>query len=299
MRRGTGEPLPPSLRAALSERLGAPIGAARGVNGGCINEAALIQVSGQTLFVKWNASPLPGLFEREARGLNALRSPGVIKVPEPMCWAEASGQRPGYLVMEAIEGPGESFDRDRFGRHFGEALAALHHIKADAYGLDHPNYIGALEQDNTAEARWIEFFAVRRLGAQRDLAQRQGRLRPRQIEKIDRLIEALPQWLPDDPGPSLLHGDLWSGNYMMGPDAQPVLIDPAVYHGHWEAELAFTELFGGFPMSFYEAYRANMPQQGGVEERKALYNTYPLLVHVNLFGGGYVRQLMSVVDRYL
>jgi fructosamine-3-kinase len=167
------------------------------------------------------------------------------------------------------------------------------------YGLDVDNYIGTLVQKNNQTTNWVEFFAKERLGHQKTIAVKRGTLRARQVQKLEMFIEKLPDLVPRDPGASLLHGDLWSGNYMVTSDSSPVLVDPAIYCGHREAELAFTTLFGGFPRTFYSAYDRAYPLEAGATDRYEIYNTYPLLVHVNLFGGGYVRQLMSSVEAFL
>ena len=272
-----------------------------GVGGGCINEAASIRVGGQRLFLKWTEAAPPGFFEAEADGLRRLGAAAAVRVPAPLFWGEPEGGAPAFLVMDHVEGlaAGQGFDRAGFGARFGAAMAALHAPGGESYGLERDNFIGALAQENGARPGWVSFFGEARLGAQVRLARAQGKLRGVHIDKVERLIERLPGLIPDDPGASLLHGDLWSGNYMIGGAGEPVLVDPAVYRGHREAEIAFTELFGGFPQSFYAAYRAALPLEPGYEGRRDLYNAYPLLVHVNLFGGGYVRQLMGVVERYL
>ncbi len=292
--------IPQPLLDHLTQLMGArPKAQAAGASGGCINQGAVIKVDGQRLFLKWNHDAPARLFELEARGLELLRSTEAIAVPKPLHWAEADGPIPAHLIMEHVAPPTTGFDREGFGRSFGRALATMHRQCAERYGLEDNNYIGTLTQSNTWTGTWLEFFKQERLMPQRDLAARTGRLRTKHLDKLDALLARLGELIPEDPGASLLHGDLWSGNYMIGAQGQPVIIDPAVYHGHREMELAFTELFGGFPRSFYDAYRESWPLEPGHETRRALYNVYPLLVHVNLFGGGYVKQLMGNVERYL
>ena len=166
------------------------------------------------------------------------------------------------------------------------------------HGLDHDNYIGSLPQENRPSESWLEFFSERRIGAQADLARAAGRLPGAVSRGLDRLLARLGDLLPDAVEPSLLHGDLWSGNYGVAGDGSPVMFDPAVYRGHREVELAFTELFGGFPRGFYTAYGSAWPLDPGYDERRDVYNLYPLLVHVNLFGGAYVSQVASIVRRF-
>jgi fructosamine-3-kinase len=167
------------------------------------------------------------------------------------------------------------------------------------HGLDHDGFIGLLPQQNGPCSSWVAFYRDRRIGAQLRLAVARGALSSAQIRKTERLMAKLAELIPDGVTPSLLHGDLWSGNTMVGADDRAVLVDPAVYRGHREVELAMTELFGGFPKGFYAGYREVSPVESGYAERRDLYQLYPVLVHVNLFGGGYGRQAEAIVDRYL
>lgn len=287
--------IPAPLRRRLEEGLGASIERTMPVGGGCINEAAAFVARGQTWFLKWNRDPPPGLFAQEAHGLELLRQAQALHVPAPLQWEEATGQTPAWLLMEHIPPPAQALDRDAFGAQFGQALARLHRRAEPQgrYGLDRDNYIGSLPQENTWGSRWPTFFAQRRLEPQIKQAHDQGRLRPALQKDLARLLDRLDELLPAQPTASLLHGDLWSGNYMIGAQGQPVLVDPAVYYGDREVELAFTELFGGFPPSFYRAYQEAWPRAEleGWPARRALYQAWPLLVHVNLFGGSYPKQL--------
>lgn len=180
-----------------------------------------------------------------------------------------------------------------FWKTLGEQLAQLHHHSHKSFGLDHNNYIGSLVQLNEPLSSWIEFFIHRRLEPQLRLLNPP----PRVIKQFEQLYAKLPQLMPDEK-PALLHGDLWSGNLITNAHGLPCLIDPAVYFGHREAELALTRLFGGFPNDFYEAYTDTSPLPSGFEDRVDLYNLYPLLVHANLFGGGYTDQALSIVARF-
>jgi fructosamine-3-kinase len=292
--------IPQALRRRLEEGLGAPIERLLPVSGGCINQAAAFAARGRRWFLKWNPSPLPELFALEAHGLGLLRQAGALHVPAPLQWEQAQGQTPAWLLMEHIGPPRQALDRDAFGATFGAALAALHRNTEPQgrYGLDRDNYIGSLPQHNGWMEHWPTFFAQRRLEPQLRLAADNKKLRPAQLKALGRVLDNLERLLPARPEASLLHGDLWSGNYMIGPQGQPVLVDPAVYYGDREVELAFTELFGGFSPSFYRAYEAAWPQADpeGWPLRRALYQAWPLLVHVNLFGGGYPKQLMSSLE---
>jgi fructosamine-3-kinase len=174
----------------------------------------------------------------------------------------------------------------------------LHRVSGQHYGLDHDNFIGATPQPNQQLDHWSDFFREQRLGFQLDLAQQHGYLSAHQSRLAETLLARLANWLPARPPASLLHGDLWGGNWLATPQAGAALIDPAIYYGHREAELAFTELFGGFPSRFYAAYNAAWPLEPGYEERRPLYNLYHLLNHLNLFGAGYLGAVDQILRKY-
>ncbi len=286
------------LHDAIEEELaregGSPrVVASRGVGGGCIHRAELVELAvGRTLFVKSNAQAPAGMFESEAAGLEALGAVGVIRVPGNTRVGEADGTR--FLVMEAIEeGPSGA----RFSRRFGRALAEQHRAgSGEAFGFEGDNYIGATPQPNPWTGDWVEFFREQRLGFQLRLA-RQAGLSDRTLDTLgDRLLDRLDEWidLPDDPA-CLIHGDVWSGKYVVDKAGDPVLVDPAVYYAHREAELAMTRLFGGFGAGFYQAYEEAWPLPPGSAERQEIYGLYHLLNHLNLFGSGYYGRCVSTL----
>lgn len=268
-----------------------------GVSGGDINEAAKITLSdGRTLFLKYNPEPLPRLFEVEARGLALLREARAVRVPHVYAVRPSTEDHPAFLLMEWL--PTGSSRTPDVMREFGRKLARLHQHTWESYGLDYDNYIGSLPQRNTPTRSWVEFYRGQRLGAQRELAKRLGRLPAEREAKLERLMERLDELIDESSvRPSLLHGDLWGGNYLVS-EGEAVLIDPAVYYGDREVELAFTELFGGFSREFYEGYSEVWPLDADYEERKALYQLYPLLVHLNLFGESYGAGVDRVLRRY-
>jgi len=180
---------------------------------------------------------------------------------------------------------------------FGHKLAGLHRCSKENFGLDHDNYIGSLPQSNGSSSTWVEFFINQRLRVQLTLAKNGNNIPSQLLQSFDKLIQKIPDWLPEEK-PALLHGDLWSGNVMVGSDGKVCLIDPAVYYGHREIELAFTTLFGGFDQSFYHAYNEEFPLAQGYEDRFDIYNLYPLLVHVNLFGSSYLSGIQTILDRF-
>ena len=268
------------------------------VAGGDIHQAFRVEPRGGTpFFLKTNPRPLDAIFDKEGRGLEALRSAastsGLLRIPQVL----HCGTR--YLVLEWIE-PGRTGTQT--AEDLGRGLAELHRNHATNYGWDESNWIGTLVQKNDrcpAEDGPAPFFGRLRLLVQAEIGQ--DRLPRSLVRNLEALVPRLPDLLPgpDKEQPALLHGDLWGGNWMADSAGQPVLFDPAVYYGCREAELAFTRMFGGFSARFYAAYDEAYPLLSDWEGRVDLWNLYPLLVHANLFGGGYVDQAQRVVQRYV
>jgi fructosamine-3-kinase len=269
------------------------------VGGGCINNAMRLETAQDLYLLKWNRDGQPGMFGCEARGLELLAGTQTVRVPAVRFYQDTDGQRPGLILLEFLHGP-RSGDPARLG----EQLAELHRkgkspTPVPAYGLDHENYLGSTRQLNGWETDWVRFFAGYRLHPQIELAQRNGRLPAQRRHQLERLIERLPGLLGGiQRQPSLIHGDLWSGNVIPGPDGL-ALIDPAVSYSDREAELAYTELFGGFNPRFYAAYQSTWPLDPDYSQRRDLYNLYHLLNHLNLFGESYGFQIDSILTRYL
>jgi len=261
----------------------------QGVAGGCINTAFLLSGEQGNYFVKVNSASKSDMFSAEADGLREMASAQAIRVPNVICQGEADGQ--AFLVLEALDlasGQGH--------RQLGHQLAAMHNHTQSQFGWFRDNTIGATLQKNALLPDWVSFFRDQRLGFQFELAQQRG-YRGRLFDRGDRLmadIEAL--FSNHKPQASLLHGDLWSGNYAFH-HGEPVIFDPAVYYGDAEADIAMTELFGGFQQDFYAAYQEIRPLDEDYRVRKTLYNLYHILNHLNLFGGGYQSQAESMVDR--
>jgi fructosamine-3-kinase len=281
--------------AALEASLG-PIVQATPVGGGDISQAVRLRLAGgETVLVKWQTRPVPGLFTAEQQGLELLRSAGVLRVPRVLACHEATTTVPAFIALEWLDTTAKSAHS---ATALGHGLAALHRHTAARFGLDHDNFIGANPQPNRPTTDWVTFFREQRLGFQMELARRNGFLSKARAQRLEQLLARLEEWLPAQPPASLLHGDLWGGNWLTTAAAEPVLIDPAVYYGHREAELAFTELFGGFPNAFYAAYHETWPLDPGYTERKELYNLYHLMNHLNLFGEGYGGSVDAVLRRY-
>lgn len=259
------------------------------LRGGSINRAWRVEgADGRRFFVKLNHATRAPMFAAEAEGLEEIRNAGALKAPEPVCWGSAGAD--AYLVLEYLE-LGGSGNAEEMGRN----LARLHEHTADRYGWHRDNTIGSSAQVNTPISAWAEFWRERRLGFQLRLAAEQGY--GGQLQDLgERLMADIDLLLPSQPAASLLHGDLWSGNFDFDRSGAPVVFDPAVYYGDRETDLAMTELFGGFSPRFYAAYREAYPLVPGYETRKALYNLYHILNHLNLFGGGYGAQAIRMME---
>lgn len=289
--------LPGALEEAVAPFLeGAPV-RIEPLGGGCIANACRVTAPHRTFFLKWGVGAVAQTFAAEALGLRVLgRAGSPLVVPEVLAVQAATPGCPGFLLASWVEAgrPGMGFwDR------FGAGLAALHRYTGDRYGFESDNFIGRLPQHNAWEEDWPGFFRRRRLGPQVAMARERGAW-PRPWDRmLERLLARLPDLLPVAPAPSLLHGDLWSGNFMVTSSGRAALIDPAVYYGHREADLAMTELFGGFDPRFYVAYRAAWPLEPGYDERREVYNLYHLVNHLNHFGQGYAGRVEGVLRRFV
>lgn len=263
----------------------------RSVGGGSINRAYECVLDGRRYFVKCNEASRLGMFEAEAEGLRELGSKGPLRVPS----VHALGHNGihAWIVLEWIE---KGTANEAVSARFGEQLACLHGVTASAFGWGRDNTIGSTPQPNAWMSSWHEFWAKRRLGFQIELCRKNGL--EAIYEKGQDLLELLPLiFSGHEPAPSLLHGDLWGGNWFCDRRGQPVIFDPAVYYGDREADLAMTELFGGFSRTFYQAYAQTWPLDEGYAVRKHVYNLYHILNHANLFGGGYVQQARAMMER--
>lgn len=289
--------LPDAVRSDLLAHVG-EVRQAEAVGGGCIANATRIDAEQGRFFLKWSDSDAGRTFEAEGAGLRALAAAdSPLRIPQPLLARDATRDSPGLLLMAWIE-PGQR--GSGFWTDSGTALAALHRTtSADGrYGFDRSNFIGRLPQPNGWRARWPDFFRSERLAPQIERARASGGWQPSWDELADRLLGRLGDLLPGEPPASVLHGDLWSGNFLAASDGRAALIDPATYYGHREADLAMTELFGGFDRRFYDAYRAAWPLEPGYEERREVYNLYHLINHLNHFGAGYASGVERVLRRF-
>jgi protein-ribulosamine 3-kinase len=260
------------------------------VSGGCINNGGKLTTAQGTFFIKWNnAVKYPGMFRSEMEGLKRLASAGCVRVPAVQFESIAGDYQ--FIIMDFVEQRAASAS---FWEKLGRDLAALHRVTAAEFGLDHDNYIGSLPQSNRQSPDWIDFFTTRRLEPQLELLRASTALR----RKFEQLYKRLPEIFPEEK-PALLHGDLWSGNLIKDQTGNPCLIDPAIYYGHREIELAFTRLFGGFDNRFYDTYKEVFPLKPGFRDRVDVFNLYPLLVHANLFGGHYLLEIDEIVTHWV
>lgn len=288
--------LPPEIERALTETVGVPRQATP-LSGGDVNHAALVTLDSWAV-VKWKDNAPSGFFADEADGLRRLRGASPLRVPTVL----AFGDFPAFLALEYLP-PQQPSDPARFARRLGEGLAALHHNNPapnSLFGLNKDNFLGSQPQANTPHQDWPAFYRDCRLRPQIDKAKGRGLLPPPRERLLGAVVDALETLLADLPArPVLIHGDLWSGNFLCAADDLPVIIDPAVYYGEREVEMAFTELFGGFPVGFLPTYQSAFPLDSGYPRRRALHQLYPLLVHLNHFGETYGPAVDRACRQYL
>ena len=287
-----------AVEQAIEDATGRPFkaGSPRTVGGGCINEAFVINnASGdERYFIKLNQPALLHMFVAEAAGLSEILASNSAKAPAPVC--HGSDDSYSFLVLEYVA---FSSGTAASAELLGTQLAAMHRHSAEQFGWTRDNTIGSTPQVNTRDNNWATFFGEHRLGFQLSLAKQNG-APVALVDTGQRLLQALPRFFETyKPPPSLLHGDLWGGNWATTTSGEPVIFDPAVYYGDREADLAMTELFGGFSDRFYQSYRHAWPWDAGYETRKVLYNLYHVLNHFNLFGASYAAQAQDMIQRLI
>ncbi len=298
--------LPDALKEALAPHVEGAIRTCASVGGGCIAHACRLETEAGAYFLKWGRGDVARTFPCEAAGLEALRAAkSALVIPEVIAAEGETPEAPGFLLLPWVQ---SGRRREGFWTAFGEGLAQMHRHVADRhvagrnaaerYGFAADNFIGSTPQANDWRADWPDFFRTQRLAPQVRLAREQGRWSARWKALLEALYDRLPDLLPVRPEASVLHGDLWSGNVMVSVVGAPVLIDPAAYYGHREADLAMTELFGGFRPAFYDAYRSAWPLEPGYDERCDVYNLYHLVNHLNLFGRSYAPQVERILRRF-
>jgi protein-ribulosamine 3-kinase len=284
------------LAAAITKALGREVvsSSERRVSGGSINQCSGFETASGPIFVKHGGADCLPVFEAEAAGLAELARAKALRIPNVL--TVSMEDETAFLVLEWIDLQPASA---RSEKQLGERLALQHRVTRDRFGWDRDNTIGSTPQSNRSCPDWSEFFREQRLLPQLDLAKQNG-AGGDVIDRGQQLCERLHVFFDAHrPVPSLLHGDLWGGNWGTDTNGAPVLFDPSVYFGDREADLAMTRLFGGFGPAFYSAYQAAWPLEAGADVRVTLYNLYHVLNHFNLFGGGYLRQAQGMIQRLL
>jgi fructosamine-3-kinase len=286
-----------AVSRALEAKLESRVERALPLSGGDINQAFRVELADRrVVFVKQNSSAPRSMFPAEARGLAYLAEARALRVPEVIAVSDEAGQTPAFLVLEYLE-PGPR--RQGFEQELGRSLAKLHRFGASNFGLDHDNFIGSLPQSNRTRQSWPEFYRRERLQPLLKLALDRGLADARLAAKFEKLFARLTHVCGPAEPPARLHGDLWGGNLHSDAAGAPVLIDPAVYAGHREVDLAMMRLFGGFGPAVFAAYQEEYPLVEGHTGRVDLYQLYPLLVHLNLFGRGYLDGVERALGRYV
>lgn len=289
------EELKKSVESILADKFKNPVNISEilALGGGCINEAYSLKTNIGRYFVKYNSAfAYPKMFKNESAGLNLLADTKTIAIPKVINTTETDNY--AYLILQYIE---TGVAAPNFWSDFGTKLADLHRNTNEYFGLDHDNYIGSLVQKNNVHPDFYSFFISQRIEPQLKEARNKGAFSQRETRYFDSLFNTLHNIIPYEK-PALIHGDLWSGNFMVTSKGTPCLIDPAVYYGHRESDIAMTQLFGGFPQEFYHAYNKAWPMEKDWQKRLDIFNLYPLLVHVNLFGGSYSGQVLQIIRQF-
>ena len=285
--------LPPAIRAAFEHSVGLPVKSSRPLSGGDNNDAFLIETAEGPFFLKTNRRPAAlEMFKSEQKSLHLLQTNAAIAIPRVIKTEQTKAG--AYLVLEYIRSgrPGHTFWED-----FGRQLARMHQCTGPEFGLDFDNFIGILPQSNKPHQHWASFYISERLKPQVKLAFDAHLLTRQHLMEFEQLYQKLEDLLPQEP-PTLIHGDLWSGNFICGPQQEAYLIDPAPAFAHREMDIAMAQLFGGFSPIFFSSYHHHYPLAPGLKERLPLYQLYYLLVHLNLFGASYSRSVLNIVQRY-
>lgn len=282
--------IPDRIRSVIELKLDDEIISSKTQSGGDINNASIIKLSdGESLFLKWNSSAPDHMFETESKGLKILSDANTdLVIPEVVEVGK------NFLLLSLLI-PGSGNSGSAYG--FGTELAKLHQHSFETFGLNHDNFIGKLPQRNHQRQNWADFFVSERIEPQIKVGIQTGKFESDLIPIVDVLHKTVQDLFPNEQ-PALLHGDLWSGNYMFTKSGAASIYDPAVYYGHREMDIAMTRLFGGFSSDFYEGYNLEYALADGFEDRIEVCNLYPVLVHANLFGGGYVRRANEILRQY-
>ena len=283
------------LSKLLSERLAEKllVKDAIAVGGGSISSTYKLLANDKSFFLKLNSSPIAEImFKAEVHGLDILKRFSQFDIPE-IITLSSRGEN-SYLIMELIE---SSMKSKTYWQELGTKLADLHKNTNTKFGLEEDNFIGSLPQKNKFENDWSTFFINQRIMPMIIMASDNNLIEQGERSALESALREIVELMPKE-SPALIHGDLWSGNQITNAKGEPCLIDPAVYYGHREMDIAFSHLFGGFGSAFYRSYQETYPMEKGFNQRIDLYNLYPLLVHLNLFGRSYIGQINSITGRF-
>lgn len=284
------------IKARIEEKLGIKIKSFNSLSGGCISDAFKVTtVDGLNYFLKYNPSISNDMFVKEVNGLKELTKANAIRIPDVLSFDE------DYILLKYIPTGNKC---KNFFEEFGRNFAEMHKFTSESFGFYEDNYIGSNQQKNIPneeeKTSWANFFFNKRILYQFQLAETLGNSTPELRKGISNLENKIEEIVGDSKEkPSLLHGDLWAGNYMVDENGNAVLIDPAVYYGHREADLGMTKHFGGFSSEFYRAYNERFPLEDGYDYRENVFKLYHVLNHLNLFGGGYYSQALSLIKFYI
>src|SRR5690625_4698098 len=265
----------------------------RPIRGGSINEAFYVRTADAQYFMKYHANSPRNFFKSEAIGLRLIKETNTISVPDYLSYSDQQGN--AFLLLEWIEGQ----KTEETERILGEKLAKLHSCFGRMHGFDNDTYIGLLSQPNELLPNWLEYFRTYRLGSQIEQGIERSVITGSRQKNLDKLLEKLDKWVPTFVEPSYLHGDFYSGNWIVGPGGEPFLVDPSFLYGDRQFDIAFTELFGGFSETFYDAYNEVFPLRPDYDDVKPLYQLYYLLAHLNLFGETYGSQVDEIINHYV
>ncbi|PWA10659.1 fructosamine kinase [Pueribacillus theae] len=284
----------PAIKKALQKAGDASILIqAKRVHGGSINDSYYIETEKRKYFIKYNKRSPERFFEMEAKGLEQIRKTDTIKVPDVLSFSDEESN--GFLALEWIDGK----KNDGTEKRLGEQLAAFHSTFGKKHGFEDDTFIGHLPQPNGLYISWLDYYRDKRLKAQVKLGIERNHIGGKRKKQLVKLVENLGNWIPNEVKPSYLHGDLWNGNWLVGPEGEPYVIDPSFLYGDRQFEIAFTELFGGYSRDFYDAYQASFPLSSDYGEIKSLYQLYYLLVHLNMFGEAYGPSVDAILNKYV
>ena len=277
----------------IAEQINLEIKSFKPVSGGDTSSAYLLETQSQKFLLKVNSkSSAKTMFDAEQQGLRAIESTKTIAVPHVHLVDELDGK--AFLLMDFVE---SRRPNAKDYTHFGRDLANMHLVSNDQFGFSSDNFIGSLSQSNAFHTDWAEFYWNERILPQLEIAKKNTALDDAKIPSKESALKIFRQVF-GEVKPSLLHGDLWGGNYLISTDGTPFLIDPAVYYGHSIVDVAMSRLFGGFDAEFYDAYHEIIPKQTYYQEQIKLYQLYYLLVHLNLFGRSYRSSVVDILERY-